>query len=277
MATDRKVGLALGGGGARGLAHILMLEVLEELGIRPHRIAGTSIGAIVGSLAASGLPAAEIRQSAEALVRADFNLLGEWFQGRQLSPHWLQLLSIEWGSGGLLNPDRFFDELQQFGQLTTFDALPIPLTIVAADYWTRQQVVFDSGDVLTAVHGSMAVPGIFAPVPVDDWLLIDGGTVNPVPFDLLLDDCDLTIAIDVLGSRGDGDRTVPSVIESVLSTFQVMEQAIITEKLSDRAPDIYVRPEVTDVRVLEFNKLDQILTQALPARDQLRRELEALL
>lgn len=272
-----RVGLALGGGGARGLAHIRILEVLEEVGIRPHRIAGTSIGAIMGVVYASGATATEMRSAIDEITHISGEEFRQWFQNHDRPVHWLQLLAPEWGPSGLLRADRLLSELKERFRLSDLESLAIPVSIVATNYRSQSQVVFTEGDVMTAVQASMAVPGIFPPVIIDDTLLTDGGAVNPVPFDLLFDDCDFTIAVDVMGHRLAEPDAVPSFLELMFGTFQIMERSIVDEKLARRAPDLYIAPDINGVRVLEFNKTDQIFAEAEPACVQLRRSLEDLL
>jgi len=272
-----RIGIALGGGGARGLAHLPILQVFDDLGLRPHRIAGTSIGAIAGAAYAAGASAAELIQAADRLINAERIQLASWFDDDERPRHWLQLLSLGWGSNGLLNADRFLELLQQQWGISTFDALRIPLTVVATDYWAREEVVLQEGDVIAALAASMAVPGIFPPRQMGDRWLVDGGAVNPVPFDLLLDDCDLTIAVDIMGHRPGDHHAAPDLLECIFGSSQIMQRSIIQHKLELRRPDIYLAPEIHSVRVLEFNKAEQIYAESETACEQLRTALKALL
>jgi NTE family protein len=97
--------------------------------------------------------------------------------------------------------DEFLDFLIKQIQVERIEQLPIPVRIVAADFWRREAVVFDEGDIRTAIKASVSLPGIFSPVQFEDRILVDGGAVNPVPFDLLDSDCEITIAINVLGEK----------------------------------------------------------------------------
>ncbi len=161
--------------------------------------------------------------------------------------------------------------------VTRFEELATPLSVVAADFWKREQVVFQAGDIRSAVHASMAIPGIFNPVVIDKQVLVDGGVVNPVPYDLVLDDCDITIAIDVMGNRTEGKDLIPSLSESIFNTFQIMQKSILRQKIAAQPPNIYIAPEIVDIQMLEFYKAEEIFKQAQPAKDQLRRELEKFL
>jgi NTE family protein len=271
----KRVGIALGGGGAKGLAHISMLEVLDELGVRPHRISGTSIGAIMGVLYASGLSARDMREGIGELTAVP-RTVKEWIDARQL-PGWVEFIGLDVGRGRLLQVDRFLAELERVIGVPVFEELAIPLKVVAADFWARSEVVFDAGPIIPAVAASFALPGIFKPVLLDGRVLVDGGSVNPLPYDLLTDDCDIVIAIDVSGARRPAVDLLPSYSETIFNTFQIAEQTIVNEKLKARPPTLYIEPEIEDVKVLEFHKADQIHEQSGPARDRLRQELEALL
>jgi len=272
----KKIGIALGGGGAKGLAHILMLEVIDELGIKPHRIAGTSIGAIAGMLYASGMSGKNIRENIEQMSLMEEDSFTDAFTKKDVFK-WLQFIDIGWKDGGLLKADSFLDHLMQEVKISTFEELTIPLMVVAADFWNREQIVFETGDLRTAVHASMAIPGIFNPVVIDRQVLVDGGVVNPVPYDLVLNDCDITIAIDVMGNRTESEDLIPSFSESIFNTFQIMQKSILRQKIAAHPPDIYIAPDIVDIQMLEFYKAEEVFRQAQSARDQLRTELEKLL
>ncbi|KAA3628249.1 MAG: patatin-like phospholipase family protein [Proteobacteria bacterium] len=271
-----RVGIALGGGGARGLAHVLMLEVLDELGIKPYRIAGTSIGAIIGVLYAAGKSGREIRALIDQLTVSENESWIDALSGES-GLRWLDFLLPELRRGGLLNPDGFIAFLDETLGVERFDQLKIPLQVVATDFWSREAAVFDSGLLMPAVQASMALPGVFAPVTIGDRLLVDGGLVNPVPYDLIQQDCDLTIAVDVIGLRTPGEDPIPSYLEATFEAFQILQSTVLKEKMRHRPPDIYIRPEIRDVRVLEFYKFEAIFQQAQPQKDRLKRQLEKLL
>lgn len=274
MARETRYGLALGGGGAKGLAHVPLLAALEEAGIRPSVIAGTSIGAIVATLYAAGIRAADVREALDALTRIPQSLQ-EVLGTRQLLG-WLDYIGIDIGRNSFLNVDRFLEELESTIGVNRFEDLEIPLKVVATDFWAREEVVFDSGPLIPAVAASFALPGIFKPVVQDGRVLIDGGSVNPLPYDLLLDECDVVIAIDVLGKRAPKDDLVPSYTETLFNTFQIAEKAILNAKFRMRRPDVYVEVAIQDVRVLEFHKAQEIYRQTESAAKELIRKLGEL-
>ena len=270
--AEPRIGIALGGGGAKGLAHIALLGVLDELNVRPAAIAGTSIGAIIGSMYAAGMTAAEIRTAVDDFI--DMPSTFEEFRNSKRSFGWLDLLSLEFGRSHLLQADAFLTELGRLIQVTEFDQLQIPLQVVAADFWARQQVVFDSGSIIRAVEASFALPGVFRPVVIDEAVLVDGGCVNPVPFDLLATHCDIVVEIDVLGKRMPQDDLMPSYTEALFNTFQIAEKTIVEQKRSAWPPDIYIEPGIQNVKVLEFQKSAEIYAACAPDYELLKRELE---
>lgn len=271
MATTPKIGLALGGGGAKGLAHIPMLEVFDELGLRPHRLAGTSIGAVIGALYAAGAPGRQIRAAVRRVLAAKRGAFrGGW--KRSAMPPWLEFMDLELGPHALFKGDSFIAFLYRAMGVARFDELRIPLRVVAADFWTSEQVVLEKGPLLPAVKASMSLPGVFTPVTLEGRVLVDGGGVNPVPHDVL-DDCDLVVAVDVMGRREAPDRKAPNLFRAVLGMFDIMQNSIIAQRLARRRPDIYIKPDISGVDLLDFHKAEAIYAQAEPARKKLRREL----
>ncbi|WP_455366728.1 patatin-like phospholipase family protein [Kaarinaea lacus] len=270
------VGIALGGGGANGLAHILMLEALDEMHIKPHRIAGSSIGAIIGALYCAGKSGKQIRGLVEQfIISPDEKFIEELINHDAL--RWVDFIEIELGKGGLLNSGGFISYLYDILKKKTFEQLAIPLKVTAADLWNREQVVFQSGELIPAIKASMALPGVFEPVVVKDRVLVDGGAVNPVPYDLLTAECDIVIAIDVSGERTPSKEPTPSYFETVFNSVKVMQQAIMSEKLRHNKPAIYLTPRITDIRALEFYRAEEVFKQAQPAKEELKRRLSKVL
>ena len=271
-----KIGLALGGGGARGLAHIPVLEALDDCGLRPSVIAGTSMGAIIGALYASGLSGREIR---ERVSRPFISKKDTWRDIVARKSDVLKLVSAfaaEFPRGGLVSTRGFIAYLFSEIKKQTFEELEIPLVAIAADFWSAEQVAFERGKLFPALQASMAVPGVFAPVQADGRVLVDGGVVNQVPYDLLLKRADFTIAVDVSSARGRGSKEIPGAVESVLEAFNIMQTAALAEKMKYSKPDIYLRPDIQGVRIFDFGKLDEVYRQAAPAAEKLRQQLKGL-
>ena len=270
----QKIGLALGGGGAKGLAHIPVLEVLDEFGIRPHCIAGTSIGAVIGVLYASGYSGREIREGIQQFSFKEGEGLAGLVNRRGDMLKWLDIIDLNWRGNGLLKADSFLEALMKLTKGSRFDDLKIPLKVVAADFWKREQVVLDSGDLKPAIRASMALPGVFVPEVMGRQVLVDGGAVNPVPFDIL-EDCDLVVAVNVMGTRTESTHLVPSMTEAVFNTFQIMQAAILQHKLQTRPPEILISPDIVDIQMLEFYKAEQVFKQARGACEELRSKLSS--
>jgi NTE family protein len=270
------IALALGGGGARGLAHILMLEVFDELGLRPKIIAGTSMGAIFGAAYASGLSARLIRAHAEEALGQRFDIVRQLFAAR--SDPILKLLSIIPIRSALLKPESVLELLLPTKVARDFDHLHIPLRIVATDFYAQEPVILSHGPLRSAIAASMALPALFTPVTHEGRVLMDGGLVNPLPFDILMGEADIVVAIDVSGaSTGPGKHPYPSAFGALVSSSQIMQRTIVREKLKVQQPDIYVDVEVDEFYVLDFHRSKQILAAAAPAKEQLRRQLARVL
>ena len=165
-----KIGYALGGGGARGLSHVGVLKVLEEHGLFPDVIAGTSIGALVGALYASGLKAAEI----EKALHLDLRRLAS-------------LADVTLSLSGLVRGKRVADLLRSVLGDLTFSDLKTPFACMATDIISGEEITLQSGPVVRAVRASISVPGIFTPVKVGSRYLVDGGLVNMVPVGICRD------------------------------------------------------------------------------------------
>jgi NTE family protein len=271
----KKVGIALGGGGARGLAHITMLSVLDELGIRPHAMAGTSIGAVIGAFYAGGLSAAEIREEIEYLTAFPESLEAIFKEKRLFG--WLDFIDLRVTRNSIFRIDKFLDHIDETIGISRLEDLPIPLKVVATDLWAHEEVVLDSGPLEEAVAASFAMPGIFKPVEREGRVLVDGGIVNPVPYDLIQDDCDIVIAIDVITPRRQRSAVGPSFTDTIFNAFQIAEKTIVKQKMKNRPPTIYIEPQIENVLALEFHKAPTIYAQAQRAREQLQVALEKAL
>ncbi|MDD3277157.1 MAG: patatin-like phospholipase family protein, partial [Kiritimatiellales bacterium] len=154
----QRIGLALGGGGARGLAHIQVLEALDELGLCPYRIAGTSIGAVMGALYASGLSGKEIRALAHHWHTPHPEKKNGILHRHDLR-RWAAMLDPSFDRSGLFKGEKIIQFLSDHVKCTEFEKLKIPLYVTAADYGDASEVVFKSGDLLSAVRASIAIPG----------------------------------------------------------------------------------------------------------------------
>src|SRR5690606_25378284 len=150
--------------------------------------------------------------------------------------------------------------------------LRTPLHIVTTDFYAQSSLVLTSGPLMPAIAASMALPAIFQPVIVGDRVCVDGGLVNPLPFDVIAGAADITIAVDVSGGVPDADEQpgngrYPSAFEALVTSSQILQRSIVIEKLKSARPDIYIDVGVDQFHVLEFYKFDEILQAAAPAKD----------
>ena len=241
--------------------------------MRPAVIAGTSMGAIVGALYASGMSAREIREVIERRLILKNDTWRDVIEKREDLLKWVSAFKPDFSGSGLINAQGILNSLLSEIKVDSFEDLEIPLLVVAADYWSAEEVIFERGELLPAIRASMAVPGVFSPVSIEGRILVDGGVVNLVPYDLLIDRADLVIAVNVSRVRYAGEDEIPNALEAVLGTFDIMQTTMLTDKLKRLKPDIYVWPQIRDVRMLDFSKIEEVFAQATSAAEDLRKQL----
>ncbi len=272
------IALALGGGSARGLAHILMLEAFDELGIKPVEIAGTSIGAIIGGMYAAGLSALEIREFAEELLSTRSEIF------RRLAKSYDGLPSL-WSPRrpSVVDGVTLFELLMPRPMRCDFTSLRIPFHAVAVDYYAMEQVVVSSGPLIPAIAASAALPTILKPVVIGGRVLVDGGFVNPTPWDVVQSRADFTVAVDVTGQTDlfvAGTKpadAMPSTIDAWVGCTQILFRALTAEKMKILSPDLMIRPAVGTFGTMDFIKVREIFAASGPAKDELKRGLERLI
>ena len=259
---NKRIGIALGGGGARGLAHIGFLKVLDELDITPQIVSGTSIGAMLGALYCSGLSAQEIENHYHKISLLNWGRLVD-----------LSIPAIH----GLVKGDRITKLLREDYNLTSFENLKIPLKIVATDFWNQDMVVLDSGDIVQAIRASISIPGIFEPVKSGDKILTDGGAVNPVPYDIIRNDCDILIAVDVTGQHQPANSQIesPNIFECIINSFHIMESTILENQLEKSAPNFIYQPGIVNVSIIDFTKFKEITELSQPEIERFRQDMMA--
>ncbi|WP_416408924.1 patatin-like phospholipase family protein [Agrobacterium rosae] len=262
--------MALGGGGARGICHINIVEALDELGIRPTAIAGSSIGSIIGAGMAAGMSGRDIREYTLELMGKKGSVANKlWSLGPASMRHAVFGFRL-----GQFNLELVLDALLPSAMPKTFEGLKIPLKVTATDYYAQSEVIVESGDLRQALAASSAIPALFMPIRMNDRIMIDGGIFNPVPYDHLLDKADIVIAVDVVGGpEGDG-TTMPSRFESLFGASQLMMQSVISLKLRMHPPHIFLRPPVNRFKVLDFRKAHEVLAESLVSKDDLKRQIE---
>ena len=228
-----KIGLALGGGAARGFAHVGVIAVLEEAGFKPAVVVGTSAGSLVAALYASGKSSAQLQQTALAMEEV---AITDWM---------LPIFGRGMFRGEALS--RYVNELLA-GRL--IENMAIPLGIVATDLNSGQAVLFQRGDTGTAVRASSAVPGIFVPVKIGGREYVDGGLVSPVPVRFARQmGAELVIAVDI--SSPPEANPAKDTLQILLQTFSIMGKAINQYELKDA--DVLVQPAQAGLKSADFS------------------------
>ena len=272
----KEVALVLGGGGARGLAHIPVLEAFDDLGIKPCVIAGTSIGAMLGAAYAAGIRGDAIRNHTIEILSDRSKVMSRLWR---LRPDSIASIFTDGGLRiGELNAEKVLRAFLPENMPQRFEDLDIPLKVTATDFYGNSLTVIENGELFPAVAASIAIPAIFRPQLVNGRVHIDGGIANPVAFDLVEAPGRIVVAVDVVGMPAGEDATkLPSRVEAAFGASQLLMQTITAMKLKLHTPDLLIRPPVDGIRVLDFLHARRILQKAEGVREQVRTELERLL
>jgi NTE family protein len=267
--------LALGGGGARGLAHIAVIEALDEMGVKPTAIAGTSIGALIGASYAAGMSGKDIRHHVIAFAH-------DWSKTRRLlmtarAGNLGDLLAGRLSQATQMDAEKFCEQFMPSRVPDDFSELEIPLITMATDLHRRAEQPIKAGPLRPALAASIAIPGLFRPIVIAGRVLIDGGATNPIPFDKLKGIADRTVAVDVHGLPEVDRIDIPNSWDIVYATALVMGGAITAAKLEHERPDLLIRPNVSIFRTLGFLQASAIIRAAEAVKDEIKRDLDTLL
>lgn len=268
-------GLALGGGGARGLAHVVVIEALDELGVRPVAIAGTSIGAAIGAAYASGMTGKAMRRIVTDLTHERAETFGRLIGARATGLR--ALLAAPFGNLMLLDAEKLCAAFLPPSIPADFAELTIPLTVLATDLYGRCAVPLTQGPLRPAIAASMAVPGLLRPVAIGGRVLVDGGATEPLPFEYLRAKADVILAVDASAAVKDRDGKIPDPWECLFATLQIMGRSILKEKLRHGSPDLLLQPNVGTFRMLDFLRGTAILRAADPIKEEVKESLRALI
>jgi len=251
------LGLALGGGAARGFAHIGVLQVLEEEGIKPTLVVGTSAGSVVAAFYASGKTASQLQWLADTMDESQFTDWANPFTGR-----------------GMLRGEALGKYVNSQLNGMKIEDMKMPLGIVATDLRTGDGILFRRGDVATAVRASSAVPSVFEPVRIGGKDYVDGGLVSPVPVRYAKQmGADIVLAIDI-SSRPEDAKT-SDLLKVLLQTFSIMGKSISQLELAQA--DLVVRPALPDVGSAEFSARKKSIEAGRAAMKQALPQLKALM
>ena len=265
-----KIGLALGGGGARGLAHIPMLEAFDELGLKPAMIAGCSMGALVGAAYAGGMSGRDLREHALQLLSNRVSLARHVFGAKQarlgdiFSLKGLMSLQLDGKKlADIMLPDHLPQKIEDH---------PITLKIIATNYERMEEVVFERGSVLEAVGASIAIPGLIAGPRINGEIHMDGGVKNPVPFNHIA--ADIVVAIDVTGRPKPILKAHPSNLELAVGSLLIMFHELADLRRAQNPPHIYIEPDLNHVGSGDYFKVREIFEASAPAKERLKRALD---
>jgi NTE family protein len=267
-----RIGLALGGGGARGIAHIPMLEAIDELGLKPSIIAGCSMGALIGACYAGGMSGIDLRAHCLELLSNRINFAKYVFGSRKTKL--TDLLSLQSLVGLHLSGEKLADLALPDHLPKNIEDTAIPLKLITTDYEQMAQVVLTSGSMITGVGASIAIPGLIAAPKINGRIHVDGGIVNPVPFDQVRDGCDIVVAIDVTGKPRPITNGNASNIELAIGSLFIMFNQLAETRRALSPPDIYIVPAVDQFGSGDFFKVKEMLAAAEPSKDHLKRLLD---
>jgi len=266
------IGLALGGGGARGFGHIPVFRALEELGLKPSFVAGTSIGALMGAGFCAGMDSHEMEDYCLRSFGSLSEVLSRFWRIRPKS-----LSELKRRGGIRLSQFHLEEILPSFlpeMMPETFEGLKVPLSVVAVDIILGEVVVIREGNLQQGLAASAALPGVFAPVAYGERLLVDGGVCNPVPLDCFGSPVDITIAVDITGfEAGEFANRAPSLVESLLIATMMSQRALTAARLAAYKTDLVLYPPVDGIYVLNFIKAREIMARVLDFKEEAKRAI----
>lgn len=267
--------LVLGAGGARGLSQIPILEALDELGVKPSLIAGCSIGAIIGAAYAAGIPGSALREHVLGSFRDRARVVAKLLDARVGK---LADLVRGLGNPALIDGERLLDLFWPEAVPDRFDELAIPFRATAADYHRHVEVTLSEGPLTPAVAASLAIPGLVRPVALGGHVLIDGGAINPLPYERLMAPGRIVLAIDVSAAPViTGDGRIPGAMETIVGASQILTRTLVQRMVERQPPDILIRSGLDGIGGLDFFKAKAILAAAEPVKDEVKRALERAL
>ena len=285
MHRKPRIGLALGSGSARGWAHIGAIRALEERGVRPDMVCGTSIGALVAAAYAAG----------------ELDGLEKWVTGLAWTTV-VRLMDITWRPGGLIRGQRLFNLFRDTFKDADIAELQMPFGAVATELSSGRELWLREGKVLEAVRASCAMPGLFTPVIRSGAVLVDGGLVNPVPVSMCRAmGADLVIAVDLswgkLGAYRDrakrtlvtrdvpaghdeskiADPRIPSVFEVFTTSLDIVEQRVARSRLAGEPADVLITPLLPDFATMDYHRAKEAIAEGRTAVERMAPLIEQVI
>lgn len=261
----KKIGLALGSGGARGMSQLGVMRRLKELGITIDCVAGTSIGSIMGAVFVSG-KVDEVTKWAEDL---------DWMKAAKL------FAEMNVPITGFLRGKRIEELLHQFIIYKDFSESPIPFATVATNIITGEEVVIRTGDLMEGVRASFAIPGVFMPIERAGCQLVDGGLVNPLPISVCRSmGADAVIAVDINLRHGPvgyrNEKKSLKLFDILTNTIKIFENEVTRSVIAAQSPDICIQPAVGDIFTLDFRTASQCIAAGYEAAVEMSDQLRSL-
>lgn len=245
MINDKKIGLALGGGGARGIAHIGVLNVLIEERIEPDYVVGCSMGAIIGAYYCLGLDLLEAEKEIKSFNKK--KAIKELFDIKMKS--------------GLLGGKKAYKYLKKMLHDKSFDDLNKPFKTIATNLASGEEKIISEGDLVTAIQASMSVPGVFPPVEIDGQYYIDGGVSNPTPTDVVKNmGADVIIGVDLVMAR-DIEIKNPNILNTIMQSYDIMRTQSIKSRLTFADKEtILIKPDMRSlIEGFKFFKMEEFI------------------
>lgn len=261
---SKTLGLALGSGGARGVAHVGFLLALEEEGIKPDYIAGCSMGAVVGGCYASGIDAKTLKKTVLNLKKRDVIAI---------NPVAITQMS-------LLRSKKVNDLLMKHIKIKNIEEFPIPFKCVATDIYSGEAHIFDSGEAVTAIQASSTIPSVFRPVKLGEKLLVDGGCVCRVPARIVRDmGAEVVVAVDVLSNCSKPVEKVDNVVQLLLRVYDIMDARCtsLTKESDKAAYDLWLEPEMAGMSQYVIKDLDRAFEEGYALGKQNIQKIKELL
>lgn len=255
MIKKPRIGLALGSGASRGLAHIGVIKTLQDNGIKPDFVSGSSIGAMIGAFYCCGV---------------DMDMLSNICK-KMKSDIWMDPAVSK---KGILAGKKAEEFIRLLTKNKKIEDLEIPIRIVATDLVKSERYIFSTGYIWKAVRASISIPGIFSPVEIGDTVLVDGGVLDRVPVSLVKDmGADLVIAVDV--ARGENHIKPKNFFEVIMQSIETMEDEIVKYRIADA--NIYIAPIIKNINPLDFSQVDLCIEEgSKAAKEALPRIMEAI-
>ncbi|MDD4601287.1 hypothetical protein SDC9_05923 [bioreactor metagenome] len=250
-----KIGLALGSGGLRGLAHVGVLKVLERENIPVDYIAGCSIGSIIGALYCAG-------HSPDTIIKL----------AKHLKPrYWLDFVIPKLG---IISGDKLLKTIRLLTQQKSFAELDIQLAIVATELNHGREIVFTEGDVAEAVRASTSVPGVFVPHKIDDMLLVDGAVLNPTPIDIARAmGADIVIAVDL--AHASVVFNITNVFDVIIQSIDIMERELLKNR--HKICDILIQPDIAHISPSSFEAIEECVSLGEEAAEKAMPEIKRVI